>query len=174
MEATGIMRSRIERIAEPTADFIPGYNCGQHLAARRAYEFADRERSRHHGRAWMQRGVRMGVIEIERVAERAVEQSGNRRRPGSVVAKHGRVPAPVQRKRLQRLEQRGRGLRIAPRPDRAAEKIEGQGLGALAYLFGNIVEAEVGDIGGKRCGFLCHCWLLDWLACGSDPPFSQA
>ena len=174
MKAAGIMRGRIERIAEPAADLVACDDSGQYFAARRAYEFADRERGRHYRRARMQRGIRMGVVEIERMAERAVEQRGDRRRPGPVVAKHGRLAAPIQRKRLQRLEQRGRRFRITPRPDGAAEKIERQRLGALAYFFGDVFETKIGDISGKRCGFLCHScslWFLFglfWRDCSAD------
>src|SRR5271163_3452183 len=127
------------------------------------HEFADRERSRHDRRTWMQRGIRMRIVEIERMAERAVEQSSDGRRPGSVIAKDGRVTLPIQRQRLECLEQRGRGLRIAPRPDGAAEKIERQGLGALTDLFGDVFETKAGDIGGKRCGFVCHSCFLGFF-----------
>ena len=128
------MRGRIERIAEPAAHFIARDDRGQHVAAGRADHFADRERRRHHRRARMQRGIGVGVVEIERVAERAIEQRRDRRRPGLAVAEHGRVALAVERQRFEHLEQRGRRFRVAPRPDRAAEKIQRQDLGALQHL----------------------------------------
>ena len=156
MKAARVMRGRIERVAEPAAHFIAGHDRGQHVAAGGADHFADRERRRHHGRARMQRGVRMGVVEIEGVAERAVEQRRDRGRPGLAVAEHGGFALAVERQRFQHLQQRGRGFRIAPRPDRAAEEIERQHLGALQHLRRDVLEFQVGDIGGERCGFVGH------------------
>jgi hypothetical protein len=104
----------------------------------------------------MQRGIGMGVIKIEGMAERAVEERGNRRRPGLGVAKHGGFALAVQRQRFQHIEQRGGGFRIAPRPDRAAEEIQRQHLGPLQHLWRDILEFQVGDVAGERCGFVGH------------------
>ncbi len=170
MKAARIMRGRIERVAEPAADLIARDDRGQHVAARSAGEFADRERGRHHGRARMQRGIRMGVVEIQRMAERAVEQGRHRRRPGFAVAEHGGFAAAVERQRFQHLEQRGRGFRIAPGADGAAEKIQRQRLGALPHLVRDILEFQVGDIGGERCGFVGHGVASGFPALGSRVP----
>ena len=91
MEAARIMRGGIERIAEPAADFIARDDRGQHVAPGAAGHFADRERRRHHRRARMQRGIGMGIVEIKRMAERAVEQRRDRRRPGLAVAEYRRA-----------------------------------------------------------------------------------
>ena len=106
----------------------------------------------------------MRIVEIKGVAERAVEQSGDRGRPGLAVAEHGGFALAVQRQRFQHLQQRGGGFRIAPRPDRAAEEIERQHLGALQYLRRNILEFQIGDIGGERCGFVGHHVSSFWPA----------
>ena len=53
-------------------------------------------------------------------------------------------------------EQRRRGFRIAPRPDRAAQEIERQHLGALQHFRRDVLEFQVGDVSGERCGFLGH------------------
>ena len=98
----------------------------------------------------------MGIVEIEGMAERAVEQRGDRRRPGLGVAEHGGVALAVERQRFQHPEQRRRRFRIAPRPDRAAEEIERQHLGALQHLRRDVLEFQIGDIGGERCGFVGH------------------
>ena len=156
MKAARVMRGRIERVAEPAAHFIAGHDRGQHVAAGGADHFADRERGRHHRRARMQRGVRMGVVEIERMAERAVEQRCHRRASRSCIAEHGGFALAVERQRFQHLEQRRRGFRIAPRPDRAAEEIQRQHLGALQHLRRDVLEFQVGDIGCERCGFVGH------------------
>ena len=154
------MRGRIERVAEPAAHLVARHDRGQHVAAGSADHLADRERRWNHRRARMQRGIRMGVVEIQRMAERAVEQRGHRRRPGLAVAKHGGFALAVERQRFQHLEQRGRGFRIAPRPDRAAEKIQRQRLGAFQHLQRDVREFQIGDIGGERCGFVGHCRCL--------------
>ena len=100
MKAVLVMRGRIERVAEPAAHFIAGDDRGQHVAAGGADHFADRERGRHHGRARMQRGIRMGIVEVEGMAERAVEQRRHRRRPGLGVAEHGGFALAVERRAL--------------------------------------------------------------------------
>ncbi len=98
----------------------------------------------------------MGVVEIQRMAERAVEQGRHRRRPGLGVAEHGGLALAVERERFEHLEQRRRGFRVTPRPDRAAEKIQRQHLGAFQHLERDILEFQVGDVGGEGCGFICH------------------
>ena len=98
----------------------------------------------------------MGVVEIEGMAERAVEQGRDRGRPGLAIAEHGGFALAVQRQRFQHLKQRGGGFRVAPRPDRAAEEIQRQHLGALQHLRRDILEFQVGDIGCERCGFVGH------------------
>ena len=98
----------------------------------------------------------MGVVEIEGMAERAVEQRRHRRRPGLAVAEHGGFALAVERQRFEHLEQRRRGFGVAPRPDGAAEKIQRQHLGARQHLVRDILEFQVGDIGGERCGFIGH------------------
>src|SRR6266700_6969600 len=170
------MRRRIERIAQPAAHLIARDDSGQDLASRGADHLADRERGRHHRRARMQRGIGMGVVEIERMAERAVEQRRHCRRPGSGIAEHGGVALAVERKRLQHLEQGRRGFRIAPGADRAAEKVERQRLGARAHLRRDIFEFQVGDIGGERCGFIGHCvsLLLPRRVGGLNPSFKPS
>ncbi len=156
VKAAGIMRGGIERVAETAAHLVTGDDRGQHVAAGGADQFADRERGRDHRRARMQRGIRMGIVEIERVAERAVEQGGDCRCPGLAVAEHGGPALAVERQRFEHLEQRGRGFRVAPRPDGAAEEIQRQHLGALQHLRRDIREFQVCNIGGKRCGFIGH------------------
>jgi len=104
----------------------------------------------------MQRGIRMRVVEIKRMAERAVEQRRHRGRPGLAVAEHGGLALAVQRQRFQHLQQRGGGFRVAPRPDRAAEEIQRQHLGAFQDLRRDVREFQVGDIGCERCGFVGH------------------
>ncbi|GCC48844.1 hypothetical protein chiPu_0033087, partial [Chiloscyllium punctatum] len=150
------MRGRVERVAEPAAHFIAGDDRGQHVAAGGADHLADRERGGHHRGARMQRGIGMGVVEIERMSERAVEQRRHRRRPGLAVAEHGGLALAVERQRFQHLHQRGRRFRIATGADGAAEEIQRQDLGALQHLRRDVGKFQVGDIGGERCGFVSH------------------
>src|SRR6185437_16138174 len=85
-----------------------------------------------------------------------IEQRRDRRRPGLVVAEHGGLALAVERQRLQHFQHRRRRFRIAPGPDRAAEEIERQHLGALQYLRRDVVEFEIGDIACERFGFMRH------------------
>ena len=156
VKSSCIMRGGVERVAEPAAHFIAGDDRGQHVAAGSADHFADGERRRHHGRAGMQRGIGVGVVEIEGMAECAVEEGGDRGGPGLAVAEHGGVAFAVQRQRFQHFQQRRCRFRIAPRPYRTAEEIQRQHLGALQDLRRDIGKFQVGDIGGERCGFVGH------------------
>ena len=95
MKAARVMRGGIKRVAEPAANFVACHNGGEHVAPRCADEFADREGSRHHRRARMQRGIRMRVVEVQRMAERAIKQRRHRGGPGLAVAEHGGIAAAV-------------------------------------------------------------------------------
>src|SRR5215213_6795730 len=44
----------------------------------------------------------------------------------------------------------------SPRPDSAAEKIQRQHLGARQHLLGDVLEFQVDDVSGERCGFIGH------------------
>jgi hypothetical protein len=120
------------------------------------FELSDRERGWNHGGARMQRGIRMGVVEIERMTERAVEQGRDRGRPRLRVAEHGGFALAAERERLEHFQKRRRGFRVAPCPNRAAEKIQRQDLGALQHFPRDILEFQVCDVGGQRCGFISH------------------
>jgi len=102
----------------------------------------------------------VSVVEVERVAERAVQQRGDRRCPGLAVADDRGVAVVIEAERLQHAEQRGRRFRLAPCPHRAAEKIQRQVFGSFQHLARNRVIGEVGDIGGELCGFVGHGLVL--------------
>src|SRR3954466_10185098 len=61
----------------------------------------------------MQRGIRMRVVEIERMAERAVEQRGYRRGPGLAVTEYGGLAGAIQRQRFEHFQQRRRGFGVS-------------------------------------------------------------
>ena len=105
MESARIMRGWIQRVAEPAAYLIAGDNGSEHVAAGCAGELADSEGGRHHRRARMQRGIRMRVVEIKGMAERAVEQGRDRGRPGFTIAEHGGFTAAIERERFEHFEQ---------------------------------------------------------------------
>ena len=151
------MRGRIERVAEPAAHFIARDDRGEHVAARGAGDLADRERGRHHRRARMQRRIRMRVVEIERMAERAVEQRGDRRRPGLAVAEHGGL-RPCRRAPSASSIFSSEGVDSASRRARMAlpRKSSVSTLARVQHFLRDILEFQVGDIGGERCGFIGH------------------
>ena len=119
----------------------------------------------------MQRGIGVGVIEIKRMTERAIEQRRHRRGPCLRVAEHGGFAASVERECFEHFQQRRRGLRVAPRADRAAEKIQRQHLGALPNFRRYVLEFQVRDIGGERSGFMGHGIVsaYSWLVHRSPP-----
>jgi hypothetical protein len=47
----------------------------------------------------------MGVVEIEGMAERAIEQRRHRRSPGLGIAEHGGLALAIERQRFEHLEQ---------------------------------------------------------------------
>src|SRR5205085_12658892 len=102
------------------------------------------------------RGIGVGIVEIKRMAERAVEQGCDRRGPGFAVAEDGGVAFAVERQGFEHLQKRGRRFRVAPRADRAANKIQYQDLGALQYFGRDVLEVQIGDIAGERFGFMGH------------------
>ena len=156
VKAAGIMRGGIERVAQPAAHLITGDDRSQHVAAGAARHFADRERRRYHRRARMQRGIGVRIVEIKGMTERAVEQGCDGRRPGFAVAEYGGIAVAVQREGFEHLQKRRRRFRVAPRADRAAEKIERQNLGSLQHFPRDILEFQIGHIAGERFGFMGH------------------
>ncbi len=98
----------------------------------------------------------MGIIEVERVAKGAIQQSGDGWRIGAAVAAHRGLTLGVESECREHREQ-GRGrFRIFPRPHGAAEKIQRQGFRALQHVSRNVVVFQIGDVGCERCGFVCH------------------
>ncbi|MGY3107283.1 hypothetical protein ACVWW7_003910 [Bradyrhizobium sp. LM6.9] len=164
VKAARIMRGRVERVAEPAADFIARNDRGQHVAPGGADHLADGEGGRNHGRARMQRGIGVGVVEVEGMAECAVEQRRDRRRPGLAVAEHRGVALGVERQRLQHLQDRGGRFRFAAGPDRAAEEVQRQQFCPIQHFRRNIPVFQAGDIGGERCGFVGHRVSSFWRA----------
>src|SRR3954454_20004143 len=98
----------------------------------------------------------MRVVEVERMAERAIEQRGYGRGPGLAVTEYGGLAGAIQRQRFEHFQQRRRGFGVAPGANRAAEEIQRQHLGALQHLMRDFVEAQVMNVSGERCGFVGH------------------
>src|SRR6266567_7843907 len=90
------------------------------------------------------------------MAEGTVEQGCDRRRPGLAVAEYGGPTLAIEGQGFEHPQERRRRFRIAPRADRAAKKIERQNLGALQYLWRDVLESQIGDIACKRFGFMGH------------------
>ena len=98
----------------------------------------------------------MGVVEIERMTERAVQQRRYRRGPALVVAEHCRFTGRIERQRLQHLQDRRRRFGFAPGADRAAEEVQRQQLGARQNVLRNVGELQRGDVACERGGFVGH------------------
>ncbi len=163
MEAACVVRGGIQRVAETAADFIAGDDRGEYLAAGCADHLADGKRCGHHRCARMQRRVRVGIIEVQRVAECAVQQRGDGGGVGLAVAEHGGVACAIHPQCRKHREDGGRGVGFLARTHGASQKVQRQHLGALQDVLRNGVECQVLDIGGQRRGFMCHFFVpLSW------------
>ena len=89
----------------------------------------------------MQRTRRMGVIEIKRMGERAVNERRRRRRVGAPIAHH-RARAACQSEFLDRRDKARRRLRVVARADHDAREVQNQPLGALGDFFWQISKCQ--------------------------------
>ena len=124
VEAAIVMLAGRQGERDPARHLVAGDDRGQHVGARGARHLARGQRRRDHRGAGMQRAGGVGVVEIERVAERAVEQA--RRRP-ACSARNRRTrrncrrpcPAPGRRPAGQGCSRRRGGRGRCCRPDPA-------------------------------------------------------
>ena len=125
VEAALVMRAGRQREGEAAGDLVAGDDGGQHVGAARARHLRRGQRGRDHRRAGMQRAGGVGIVEIQRMRERAVQQ---RRAGGCVafaVAEHDAAP-PGQAECPNRFQQRRSSGRVLARTDDAAEQVEHQ------------------------------------------------
>ena len=133
VKAAAIMRGRIERIAEPAADFVARDDRGQHFATGATHHFADRKCGRHHRGARMQRAIGMSIVEIERMTECAVQQRRHRRSIATRKAEHRRSPRRIEPEALEHGKQARRRIRLLAAANHTADQVDGK----MLCAFGN-------------------------------------
>ena len=145
MEAALVMVARPEGHAEPDLDFVAGDDGGDGPVAARAGLFRRRQRRRHDRRTGMDRAAGVGVVEIQRMGERAVDQRRARRGVAVRVAdRRRRVSRHAEA--VHRRDQAFGRFRIPPGAQGDAEGVEDQQLGTARDLRRQIA---VGEAGGK-------------------------
>ena len=120
------MRGRVERHAETAGDLEADDDGGQKIFARGVHQFGRSEGGRHHRGAGMQRGIGMGIVEIERMAERAVEQGRRHRAITPVHAEDGAGAFAIQPHGPQHRQHSRRRFPFRRRPDDGTDKVAGQ------------------------------------------------
>ncbi len=156
VETAGVVGGGIQRQAQPAADLVSGHDGREHRGAVRSRLLASRQgRGDHRGRR-MQGALRVGVVEIQRVAEDAVQQGGDRRGIASPVAHHRADPLAIQAQPPQRREHGGSRFRLAPRTHRAGQQVQRQGLGPLRRRRRDVGERQVGGERGQGESFIRH------------------
>ena len=130
MEAAGVVLPRRKRQRDAAGDLVAGDDGRQHVGARRPGHLPGSERGRDDGTARVQRPGRVRVVEVERVAQCAIQQRSTSRSVTRAVAEH----AAVARRHAQRAygcEHRRGALGVVPGAHDIADKIEHQEAGAL-------------------------------------------
>ena len=156
METARVMGGRIERIAEPAADFIARDDRRQQIPARGADHFRRRHGGWHDRRARMQRTVGVSVVEIEGMAERAIEQRRDRRSVAAAQAEGRRFAGPVKPEITHRAEERGRRIRVARGANDAADEIHRKALRPLGDLGRKSVIFQFSDISREDFRLIGH------------------
>jgi hypothetical protein len=151
MKAAIVMRAGRQGEGEAAGDLIAGDDAGERIGAGGSGHLGGGEGGRDHRRAGMQRGRRMGVVEIERMGERAIQQRRPRRCIARGVAKHPGI-AGAEAERAGGGEQSGRALRVMAGTHDVADQIEQQKPRPLGHFRRQCLDAEPGRKGGEFGG----------------------
>jgi len=145
MEAAFVMVAGAEREAEPDLDLVARNDGGDRLRTGYAGLFRRGERRRHDRRAGVDRAAGVGVVEIQRMGERAVDQRRAGRRVALRIADHSRRAARHAEALCGRDKAFGR-FGIPAGAQRDAERVEDQQLGAARDFRRHVA---VGQAGGE-------------------------
>ena len=104
----------------------------------------------------MQRRIGVGVVEIQRVAEHAVEHGGDGRRVAAAQAEGRRFAGPVKPEITHRAEERGRRIRVARGANDAADEIHRKALRPLGDLGRKSVVFQFGDVSREDFRLIGH------------------
>ena len=164
MKAAGIVVEGAERLADADLHLVAGDDGRQGGGTVRTRHLGRRQRRRHDRRAGMQRGSGVGVVEIERMGEGAVDQGGSGRRIAGRITNHAGAAAGKAEACDGGEQARGR-FRIVAGAQRNAGDVEHQQLGALRDFRGKAVIAHACRVLGQFCAN--HDPLLPWLPVGT-------
>ncbi len=150
MEPAVVMRPRRQRERHPACHLIARDDRRQHVGAGGAHHLARRQRRRDHRRAGMQAAGGVGVVEIERMGQRPVQERRPRRGVARRIAEHAGIAAG-EAQRPGGAQEGLRALRIVPGADDVADQVQQQEARAVGHLRRQAVQADGGDEFGQ-CG----------------------
>ncbi len=157
------MGCRVQRHAQPAADLEAGHHGGQQFLAGCAGNLGGGKGCGHYRGAGVQRTVGMRVVEIKRMAQRAVQK---RRRCGAITAvepEDGAGPAPLHSQPRQHRQNRGGRVSLLRRADAGAHQIADERQRAGHDLGRNVCRGGFsGEAGKLLCGahrsLVCRFW----------------
>ncbi len=155
MEAARIVRGRVQRHAEAAADLEADDDRRHQRRSGCICQFSGGDGGRHDRRARMQRTVGMGVIEIERMAERAVQQRCRRRAVTTVEAEHGAGAVAAEPETLHHRQDREAGIGLVRRSDARSNQVRSQRQRARRHLGRYLVHWRRRGEFGQNAG-ACH------------------
>jgi hypothetical protein len=156
MKAARVVSRRIESEAEPAAHLVASDDRRHERAPARVRRLGRREGSGYDRGARMERACRVGVVEIKRMPERAVQQGGSRRRVGPRRADDRARAGAVEAEAAQHREHGRTGFGLCAAPSHVPGKIEDQPLGAAHHLAWQDLEGEARHIFRQLLRFVCH------------------
>ncbi len=122
VKALRVVGVGVDRLPERTGDVVAGRDAREEPLARGAGRLRDRERRRDRRRAGVQRRPPVGVVEVEAVGERPVDERRGVRRDALPGWEHGR--GSVAGEPRDALAERRRRLGVGRPADRDAEPVE--------------------------------------------------
>ena len=146
---------RHQRQAETDLHLEAGDDGGDHVAPAGARHFRRGQGRRHDGRAGMEGRPGMGVVEVEGMDQRPVEERRAGGRVAGLVADDARF-SPRQPQPFHRGDQTGRRRGVVAGADGDADAVRHQQLGALAHLVRQALVGRGGDEFGKPAGDPAH------------------
>ena len=155
VKALLVVFRRIEREAQPDLDLVAGHDGGNRVSPAGAAHLRRRQRRGHDGRARVDGAGRMGIVEIQRMAECAIQKGGRRRRIAVGLAQDRRVPR-AHPQLLHRSEGRGGELGLVARSECDTELIHDQQPGALGDGVGQVLVGDGRGESGEGFGYGGH------------------
>ena len=152
MKTLFVVFGGVERQADTNLHLVAGHDSGDHAAAVGSRHLGGGERGRHDGGTGMNRATCVGIVEIERMREIAVIESGGRRCITCCITDHAGVAGGQAQAR-----ERGRGGGVqsssVARSQCDAHVVQDQQPGAFDNFPRQRVEPQFGDETRQGGGF---------------------